>query len=131
MRIKISCKAKFDRKSTAALRRAQGAAFAMAAKDVVDDLKASKTLPYRTGALEEATDAAVVERKQSEAQVATRVPYAGLLYNRTDLRYRQTRNENAGAQWFEPYIRGGKTMVWLERFGVRLRELLSRRGNEK
>jgi len=128
MRIRISCKAEIDRGKLAVLRKAQTEAFAQTAKDVADDLKASETLPYRTGALEESTREEAVDGRQNAMQIATRVPYAALVYNRTDVRYLRAFNEEAGPLWFEPYVRGAKVRLWAERFGERLRALLAERG---
>jgi len=131
MRVSLQCNAKWNTRNLSALRKAQGKAFSAASGDIAADVKAAETLPYRMGALSDATDSATVNGDETETQIASRVPYAGLLYNRTDLRYFRAHNKNAGAKWFETYLRGEKRGLWLAAFAARIKGLLREGGGGK
>ena len=131
MRVNLTYNAKWNRRSLTALAKIHSKAFTAASADIISDIKAAETLPYRTGALSDATDSAVVNGDERVTQIASRVPYAGLLYNRTDLRYFRAHNKNAGARWFEPYLTGGKKNFWLSAFATRIRKMLGGKGDEK
>ena len=131
MRVKLQCHTLWNARQLSALRKAQGKAFAAASADIAADLKASETLPYRTGALSDATGSAAVNRDDKTTEIASRVPYAGLLYNRTDARYTRRHNQNAGARWFEPYLSGGKAGMWLTAFAARLKGMFAGKGSVK
>ena len=121
----------FDQKQLKALRKAHDTAFAQAAEDVAAEIKSVDTLPYRTGALEAATEARTVEGKNSTVELVSDVPYAARVYDRTDLSFVRAFNANAGPLWFEPYVRGTRVKVWARMFAERLAALLSGGGDSE
>lgn len=73
------------------------------------DLKKSKTIPFDTGNLQNRS--MFVNDSKKKIGIVTLcydTPYARRLYFHPEFNFQKTKNPNAGALWFEPYIHGNK-----------------------
>ena len=95
--------------------------------EVVRDLRASHTLPRRTGELSEKTFVDRTQSAKGRVSIVSDTPYARRLYYHPEYRFYQGVNEAAGAMWFEPYKAGGtKHRFARDAFGKLLKARRSR-----
>lgn len=73
------------------------------------DLKKSKTIPFDTGNLQNRS--MFVDDSKKKKGIVTLcydTPYARRVYFHPEFNFQKTKNPNAGAFWFEPYIHDNK-----------------------
>ena len=91
-------------------------ALEMTGAETLRDLKAAQTLPFREGQL---TDSTTLDRSgavKGHVAIVSATPYARRLYFHPEYNFRRGKDaehENAGALWFEPYLKGKKN-AWLK-----------------
>lgn len=90
-------------------------ALEMTAEEVRRDLRASHTLPRRTGQLTEQTFIDRTRSWQGVVSVVTSTPYARRLYFHPEYNFYQGINEAAGGEWFRPYLKGGRKQDFTRR----------------
>lgn len=88
-------------------------ALEMTGAEVLRDLKASQTLPRRTGELTESTSLDRTQSALGRVAIVSATPYARRLYFHPDYEFSKEENENARALWFEPYLKGKKN-AWVK-----------------
>lgn len=82
-------------------------ALEMTGAELVRDLRDSHTLPRREGQLTAQTFVDRSDSGEGTVRVVSDTPYARRLYYHPEFNFRKEPNEAAGAQWFEPYKKGG------------------------
>ena len=76
---------------------------------VLTDLVQAQTVPFDTGHLQNnATYVDDSDVAQGKVYIVSDTPYARRLYFHPEYNYQRTKNPNAGAGWFDPYISGTK-----------------------
>lgn len=110
------------------LDRAAVTALEMTAEAVHTDLQQSQTMPRMDGTLqEEGTSVDYSESSRGKTAIISQTPYARRLYYHPEYHFHQEKweetihhrdgsvshlthggNSNAGGEWFEPYLPGGK-----------------------
>lgn len=79
----------------------------MTAEELRRDLRASHTLPREYGQLTEMTYVDRTDAADLKVAVVSDTAYARRLYYHPEFEFRKYPNEAAGAEWFEPYKKGG------------------------
>lgn len=73
------------------------------------ELKRSKTLPFDKGNLQNKSSSIDDSKKNNGIVILSYdAPYARRLYWHPEFNFQKTKNPNAGAMWFTPYISGNK-----------------------
>ncbi|MEE0980752.1 MAG: hypothetical protein U0K91_03635 [Acutalibacteraceae bacterium] len=76
---------------------------------VHEDLLHSRTMPFDSGNLQnDSTFVDTSKVRDGEVFVVSDTPYARRLYFHPEYNFSTDENDNAGAEWFEPYISGKK-----------------------
>lgn len=76
---------------------------------IYSDLRASQTIPFDTGALQNRSTFVDDSKKtQGKIKIVSDTPYARRLYFHPEFNFQKEKNPNAGAFWFSPYISGAK-----------------------
>ena len=88
-------------------------ALEMTGAEALRDLKAAQTLPFREGQLTESTTLDRSGAVKGHVAIVSATPYARRLYFHPDYQFSTAEHENAGALWFEPYLKGKKN-AWLK-----------------
>lgn len=109
-------------------------ALAKTADAVKTDLQQSQTMPFDSGQLQnrdsnlkfEFPGTQIENSKASSGKVTifSDTPYARRLYFHPEYHFSDKDNPNAGAGWFEPYIRGAKKDYAKKDFAVFMRKSL-------
>lgn len=87
------------------------------------DVQQSRTMPWRTGHLQNtSTFVDKNDAASGNVYVVSDTPYARRLYFHPELNFRKDKNPNAGAAWFDPYISGAKKDYAQKVFTAFLRE---------
>ena len=71
---------------------------------IVSDIKTMQVMPFDTGRLQESLT--VVKLKDKSIMISTNEVYARRLYYHPEYNFLKTKNQNAGAYWFEEYKTG-------------------------
>ncbi len=102
----------------------QKKALVQAVDAMVTDLKQSCTMPFNVGTMQNSSTG-VDDSRANEGKVSavTDTPYADRLYHHPEYNFRTNNNANAGADWFEPYIRGSKKSFIKNAYSMRLKAL--------
>ncbi len=78
-------------------------------KEIMLDLKKSKTMPRDSGALQNRSTFVDDSKKNSgKVSIVSDTPYARRLYFHPEYNFQKGHNANAGGMWFQPYIDGKK-----------------------
>jgi len=100
------------------------AALVRAAMAVCEDVRASGTMPFDTGDLQNAaTYVDVGALNKGRVAVVSDTVYARRKYFHPEFNFDKSRNKNAGARWFAPYVDGAKRdfalRVFAKELGIR------------
>lgn len=102
----MGVKIKLDYNAIQKLADAAKASAEVAMEQVRTDLVNSQTMPFDTGDMQ--NNQTFVDRTDNGAVLVTGSPQSRRLYYHPEYNFQRGKNENAGAEWFEPYLNGDK-----------------------
>lgn len=104
----------------ATISKAQRQALEMTGQQVLNDLRNEQTMPFDEGNLQnDSTYLDDSKSSQGSVSVVSDTPYARRLYLHPEYDFQKGKNPNAGAGWFDPYIKGDKAKKikqWFRQF---------------
>lgn len=90
------------------LKRAQVLALEQTAEAVHTELIRSRTMPWKTGALQgEGTFVDTAGASSGRVVIGSSTPYARRLYFHPEYNFSKSENPGAGGEWFKPFLPGG------------------------
>lgn len=76
---------------------------------LLTEVKNAEVMPFKTGNLQnESTFTDYTESSRGRVRIISSTPYARRLYYHPEYNFNREFNANAGAEWFAPWLKGGK-----------------------
>ena len=91
-------------------------AFWKAAESLHTDVIQSQTIPFDTSHLQKETSVFPKKKGNHEYKLMSKTEYAHRLYNHPEYNFKKDENPNAGAGWFDTYIKGSKKNMFFDNF---------------
>ena len=123
MGVTVKAKVKRNEKNIGKVKEAAQVALEKAARGILQDVQNSGTIPFKSGELNNNLTRVIETGNRKHIRIISDGPYARRLYFNPGYKFHRTADHaNAGAFWFEPYIKGAKRKMLKEKFTAHLKQ---------
>lgn len=104
----VTCKVRLFTPQSRKLTKAMIPALEQTAEKLLEDLRQSQKMPWRTGNLQgDSTFVDCSESGHGRVYLVSDTPYARRLYFHPEYHFDRSENPNAGGKWLDDYLPGG------------------------